>query len=845
MDYCPPNSTLSDIVQGKVTSCFINTVTDPLLLVVSLVAGLHQYRLYSHFSTPFDPQLIQKSVLYNIQLVLHFVLPMCSIGRFVLVSVGYGEPVAGVGILNLITSTLPWISTGVLLQLERGHQLPVSARHGHGPVLLIYWTLAFMQVNLRLASLTHEEWWGGLDHWICILDVTLYSLSYVLTCCIFLLGLQAPGLRPLHNYSNLGAMSNTESGSTWRGFWVKICKLLPYMWPKNSRSLQLRVVFCVILLIGVRVTNLFVPIYNKIIIDRLADPGLNTSNWPWREITIWVGLKLLQGGGTGGQGLLNNWRSLLWIKVQQFTSLEIQTSLLAHVHDLSLRWHLGRKTGEVLRIMDRGTSSVNSLLQYLVFNILPTLLDIGIAVIYLGVKFDLYFGLIVFVTMAVYLSLTIIITEWRTKFRRKMNEFDNKQRARGVDSLLNAETVKYFSMEQWEVNKYREAIEQYQSMEWETLASLQLLNLMQSLVINSGMYGVSMYCAYLVAKHVYTVGDYALIGTYLLQLMVPLNFLGTVYRAIQESFINMENMFALMDEKVEIVDLPNAVVYQQNVGQPPEVEFRAVDFHFVPSKPVLSDISFTMPPGSVTALVGTTGGGKSTLAKLLFRLFDVEGGAILVNQQNIKTYTQHSYRSAIGVVPQDTVLFNDTIRYNLCYGRMDATTEELVAAAKMADIHDTVLGFPDGYETVVGERGLKLSGGEKQRVSIARTLLKNPSMIIFDEATSSLDTETERNIQTAIDSAARQRTSLIIAHRLSTIKGSDQILVLDQGRICERGTHAQLLQMEGKYAALWNAQNNAPAVESSPAAVTAATDVGHPAEPHEQQPKRGPVTGVS
>jgi len=812
MKYCPPNTTLSQIINGNVNICFIDTLIDPVILLVSLVGGLHQYKLYYRFSTPLQPASINKSVLYNLQWFLHVVAPLLGVGIFATSSAGYGLDVTGLGILNLITGTLPWILAGVLLGLERGRQLPVSARHGHGPVLLIYWTLALMQVNVRLSTLTQELWWPGLEGWTRPLHFVLYCATYLVTCLIFILGLKAPGLLHPHQYQHAQQFAPMEerpavqSASTWSGFFSKIGRLLPYMWPKNSPLLQFRVLVCVLLLIVVRVTNVLVPMYYKKIVDRLADVEITPDTWPWQEVSIWMLLKFLQGGGAGSAGLLNNLRSLLWIAVQQFTSLHIQVSLMEHMHNLSLRWHLGRKTGEVLRIVDRGQGSVNSLLNYLLFSIVPTFIDVTIAVVYFWLEFNVYFGLIVLGTMILYLAATFAITEWRTQFRRNMNLMDNKQRARGVDSLLNAETVKYYSMEEWEVLKYKESILDYQVLEWKNAASLQCLNLFQVVVINGGLYVVAMYCAYMVASKEHTVGDFVLLGTYFIQLMGPLGFLGTVYRMIQESFINMENMFSLMEEEVEVTDQPNALSLPEDTT-PPEIEFRNVSFHYTETKPVLENINFVIKSGTVTAVVGATGCGKSTLAKLLFRFFDVTEGGILINGHNVKTCTKNSYRSKIGVVPQDTVLFNDTIRYNVSYGRIGATQDQIEEAAKMAEIHETIKGFPDAYDTVVGERGLKLSGGEKQRIAIARTLLKNPSIMIFDEATSSLDTETELNIQAAIESVAKERTSLIIAHRLSTVKRCDQILVLDHGRIVEHGTHAQLIQAGGRYMNLWAAQS--------------------------------------
>jgi len=602
-------------------------------------------------------------------------------------------------------------------------------------------------------------------------------------------------------------LTNHEAGqrSPWSNLFPKTKKLLPFMWPVKSKLLQLRVIFCIVLLAGVRATNLIVPILYKDIVDALVETEIRPSTWPLEFVIYWAVLRLLQGGGAGSSGLLNNWRSLLWIRVQQYTTMEIQTNLLSHVHNLSLRWHLGRKTGELTRIMDRGTGAVNNLLQYLLFQILPTLIDIIIAVIYFTLHFNIFFGLIVLVTMVLYLGATGCITEWRTKYRREMNELDNKQRAKGVDSLLNAETVKYYSMEDYEVQRYKEAIIDFQSMEWKGMATLQFLNLIQSLIINTGLFGVSLYSAYLVTDKELTVGDFTLVGAYFMQLMSPLNFMGTVYRMIQESFINMENMFDLMDEPIEVKDRPEAVTYKQN-NYPPEIEFKAVSFHYMPERPILENLCFTINPGTSTAVVGASGNGKSTLAKLLFRLFDPVEGCILINGKDIREYTQKSFRGNIGVVPQDTVLFNESVMYNLAYGKINATQAEIEEAAKMSDIHYTIQDFPEGYQTVVGERGLKLSGGEKQRVAIARALIKNPNIIIFDEATSSLDTKTELHIQNAIEGASHQRTVLMIAHRLSTIMNCDQILVLDGGKIVERGKHQDLLELAGKYADLWNIQ---------------------------------------
>ncbi|KAK6741709.1 hypothetical protein RB195_009526 [Necator americanus] len=593
----------------------------------------------------------------------------------------------------------------------------------------------------------------------------------------------------------------SESQSTWSNFSRKISLILPYIWPKKSISLQIRVALCLFLLLFGRLINVALPLYSKWIVDGLAHP----ETFQYSLIYISTLLKFLQGNGAMG-GFLNTLRSYLWIPIQQYTTRELEVELFAHLHSLSLRWHLSRKTGLVLRVMDRGTSSVNSILNYILFNIVPTITDIAIAVVFFFSTFNFYFGGIVFVTMVLYLVVTIYVTEWRTKFRRDMNEKENASSAIATDSLLNYETVKYYGNETYEVDRFRHAIECFQLAEWRSNASLALLNFLQNGLIGLGMTAGSVLVAYLITvDHQLTVGDYVLFTTYMLQLYAPLNFFGTVYRTIQKSFIDMENMFDLMNEEVDVRDSPHAIEYHPTEGK---ISVNNLVFSYNENRVVLDGISFEVGSGQSVALVGPSGSGKSTLVRLLFRLFECPEGSILYDGTDVRKLKLKSLRKQIGIVPQDTVLFNDTIKYNIRFGRPTATDEEIYEAAKAAMIHDKILSLPEGYDTLVGERGLKLSGGEKQRVAIARTILKKPQFIFLDEATSALDTNTERAIQRCLEELCSTRTGVVVAHRLSTVVNVDCILVLDKGRIIERGRHSDLIAAKGVYYQMWESQNS-------------------------------------
>ncbi|XP_044526694.1 ATP-binding cassette sub-family B member 6 isoform X2 [Gracilinanus agilis] len=639
------------------------------------------------------------------------------------------------------------------------------ARAGHSAGLLLLWAVALAVENLALVSWNSPLWWWSRQ-----------SLE-----------------------QQVGASSSRPS--TWRDLGRKLQLLSGYLWPKGSPALQLVVLVCLALMGLERGLNVLVPICYRDIVNEL------TARAPWRSLAwtvcTYVLLKFLQGGGTGSTGFVSNLRTFLWIRVQQFTARQVELRLFTHLHGLALRWHLGRRTGEVLRIVDRGTASVTGLLSYLIFNILPTLADIIIGIIYFSMFFNAWFGLIVFICMTLYLTLTILVTEWRTKFRRDMNTQENATRARAVDSLLNFETVKYYNAESYEIERYREAIIKYQSLEWKSSASLVLLNQTQNLVIGLGLLAGSLLCAYFVSEQQLQVGDFVLFGTYIIQLYMPLNWFGTYYRMIQTNFIDMENMFDLLKEEAEVKDIPGAGPLQFKKGF---IEFENVHFSYTDGRETLQDISFAVMPGQTLALVGPSGAGKSTVLRLLFRFYNLSSGCIRIDGQDISQVTQSSLRSHIGVVPQDTVLFNDTIANNIRYGRVMASDSEVETAARAAGIHEAILGFPEGYETQVGERGLKLSGGEKQRVAIARTILKAPDIILLDEATSALDTSTERAIQASLAKVCALRTTIVVAHRLSTVVNADQILVLKDGCIVERGRHEALLARGGVYADMWHLQ---------------------------------------
>jgi ATP-binding cassette, subfamily B, heavy metal transporter len=591
----------------------------------------------------------------------------------------------------------------------------------------------------------------------------------------------------MHAHAALGEAAKKKlRGNEWR----VLGTLVPYLW-----EYRWRVIVALVFLVGAKLANVSVPLVMKEVVD-----GLDAKT---AIVAVPVALLAIYGLLRFSTTLFGELRDAVFVRVTQRAMRRVALGVFRHLHSLSLRFHLDRQTGGMTRDIERGTRGISTLLSYLIFSIIPVILEFSLVAAVLIAKFDWRFAAVTFGAVAVYITFTVLITEWRIEIRRRANELDSKANTRAIDSLLNYETVKYFGNEEFEARRYDENLRRYEDAATTNEVSLGILNIGQSLIIAIAVTLLMVLTAEGVASGAFTLGDLVLVNGLLIQLYIPLNFLGMVYREIKQALMDMDRMFGLLAEHREVQDQPGAPDLPPG---PADVGFRGVEFFYEPQRQILFDVTFDIPAGHRVAVVGHSGSGKSTLARLLYRFYDVSSGAILVAGKDIREVKQASLRGAIGIVPQDTVLFNDSILYNIRYGRPEARDEEVYEAARAAHIHDFIVTLPNKYETPVGERGLKLSGGEKQRVAIARALLKNPRILIFDEATSALDSRAERAIQAELERISQGRTTLVIAHRLSTVMDADAILVLSRGRIVERGTHQELLELKGEYARMWSLQ---------------------------------------
>jgi ATP-binding cassette subfamily B protein len=611
-----------------------------------------------------------------------------------------------------------------------------------------------------------------------------------------------PPIRPRDTAADDGTDASDIERAERRSGLRTIRKVAPYLWPEDKAWVKRRVVIALTMLVAAKLVAVATPFFYKAAVDALGGESAGSPAWllGLGAVGITVAYGVARAANVGFQQL----RDAIFARVAQGALRQLALETFQHIHALSLRYHLTRRTGGLSRIIERGVKGVEFLLRFLLFSVGPLILELLLTGIILAVVFDITYLLVLAVTIALYIWFTFKVTEWRVKIRREMNEQDTDANQKAIDSLLNYETVKYFGAERREAARYDRAMEGYERAAIRTGVSLAALNFGQSLIITTGLVIVMVMAALGVQSGDLTVGDFVMVNAYMIQITLPLNFLGTVYREIRQSLVDMGEMFDLLEQPQEVADRPGAPALKVDGG---EVVFDEVRFAYDASRPILKGVSFRVAPGETLALVGPSGSGKSTIGRLLFRFYDVTGGAIRIDGQDLRDVTQDSLHAQIGVVPQDTVLFNDTIRYNIAYGQPEADEEAVVAAARAAKIHDFIMGLPEGYDTQVGERGLKLSGGEKQRVGIARTLLKDPPILLLDEATSALDTETEQSIQSELKMMGQGRSVITIAHRLSTIVDSDRILVLQDGEVVEQGTHESLLAAGGRYAALWARQS--------------------------------------
>ena len=609
---------------------------------------------------------------------------------------------------------------------------------------------------------------------------------------------ETPRLSPMRSLASTAeptAPNSAAVATAPRSDWSTLQRLFPYLW-----EYKWRVIAALSFMVGAKLANVAVPLLLKNLVDTMNIKATDPQALLVVPVALLFGYGLLRLSTS----LFTELRELVFAKATEGAARRISLEVFRHLHALSLRFHLERQTGGMTRDIERGTRGVHSLISYSLYSIIPTLIEVTLVLSLLAVKFDVWFAGITGIALVFYIFFTVTVTEWRTQFRKAMNEMDSSAHSRAIDSLLNYETVKYFNNEEFEARRYDENLLRYRAAAVKSQRTLSLLNAGQQLIIAIGLVAMLWRATQGVVDGRMSLGDLVMVNAFMIQLYIPLGFLGVIYREIKQSLTDLDKMFTLMEKEREIADVPGALPLA--IDASPTVRFEDVSFAYDPARPILHHVSFEIPPGKTVAVVGSSGAGKSTLARLLYRFYDVQHGRITIGGQDIKQVTQASVRSAIGIVPQDTVLFNDTVEYNIAYGKPGATHEEVVEAARAARIDTFIAHTPLGYQTMVGERGLKLSGGEKQRVAIARTLLKNPPVVIFDEATSALDSANERAIQAELKTAAQNKTTLVIAHRLSTVVDAHEILVMDHGRIAERGTHVQLLAMQGAYARMWALQ---------------------------------------
>ncbi|RZN31586.1 ABC transporter ATP-binding protein/permease [Bradyrhizobium sp. Leo121] len=640
----------------------------------------------------------------------------------------------------------------------------------------------------------------------------------------------------------LNDMSSADANRAEKATLVgTLAHLWPYIWPGDRTDLKMRVAWSMVLLLVAKLATLSVPFTFKWAIDALngtPSAPVQSSNW-----TMWlIASPLLLTAGYGAvrvlMAVLTQWRDGIFARVAMHAVRRLAYLTFVHMHELSLRFHLERKTGGLTRILERGRTGIETIVRMVILQLIPTVVEVALLTAVLLWQFDWRYVGVVVITVAAFMYYTYVATEWRIEIRRKMNDSDTEANTKAIDSLLNYETVKYFGAEAREAERYDRSMERYEHASIKTYTSLAILNTGQAIIFTAGLTAIMLLCAIGIRNGSNTVGDFVLLNAMMIQLYQPLNFMGMVYREIKQAIIDIEKMFGVLARKAEIKDAADAKPLVVTAGS---VRFEDVRFAYEPDRPILKGLSFEVPAGKTVAIVGPSGAGKSTISRLLFRLYDVSSGSILIDGQDIRNVTQNSLRASIGMVPQDTVLFNDTIRYNIRYGRWDADDAEVEEAAKLAQIDTFIRMSPKGYETQVGERGLKLSGGEKQRVAIARTVLKAPPILVLDEATSALDSHTEHEIQAALERVSRNRTSLVIAHRLSTIVGADEIIVIDQGRIAERGTHPRLLAQGGLYASMWNRQREAEEAREKLAMVDDGSEAPNREPPPVDEPEPDPV----